>query len=75
MKAQKFLELVSEMMAAQKLYFKTRKVHDLISAKEVEDKVRAVLKVGSLEPDEPAEDEIREFVRDLNFYQPDASEE
>jgi hypothetical protein len=54
MKASAFLKLVSEMMASQQKYFKTRTQMDLIAAKEFEHRVREVMRDGELEPDAPA---------------------
>jgi hypothetical protein len=53
MKASAFLKLVSEMMASQQRYFKTRTQMNLIAAKELEHRVREVMRDGVLEPDEP----------------------
>ena len=58
MKAQAFLNLVSEMMTAQQNYFKARRVgrldtHELlVTARELEKKVMVVIDEGKLEPDE-----------------------
>lgn len=51
MEAQKFLELVGRMLAAQETYFRSRLQVDLIKAKELEKQVKAVVKIGHLEPD------------------------
>jgi hypothetical protein len=53
MKAQVFLELVGKMMQAQADYFANRTQTNLIAAKQLEKTVRAVVKEGKLEPDEP----------------------
>jgi hypothetical protein len=59
MKAQAFLELVGKMMTKQQDYFTAKrqgliKAKDLlIESKELEKQVRAVVKEGKLEPDEP----------------------
>lgn len=52
MKAQAFLNLVGEMMAAQQAYFKARTQHWLMTAKDLEKRVREVVKEGGLEPDD-----------------------
>jgi hypothetical protein len=53
MKAQVFLKLVGTMMQAQADYFANRTQTNLIAAKQLEKQVRAVVKEGKLEPDEP----------------------
>lgn len=59
MKAQAFLNLVSEMMTAQQDYFKARRdgrldTHTLlVKARDLEKKVMKVIDEGRLEPDEP----------------------
>jgi hypothetical protein len=59
MKVQAFLDLVGKMMVKQQDYFEARrngliKAKDLlIDAKQLEKQVRAVVKEGHLEPDEP----------------------
>jgi hypothetical protein len=52
MKAQVFLELVGVMLEVQQDYFKSRLQSDLIKAKELERRVRAVVKEGHLEADD-----------------------
>lgn len=62
MKAQAFLNLVSEMMTAQQDYFKARKAgkldtHQLlVTARDLEKKVMKVIDEGKLEPDQPVLD-------------------
>lgn len=59
MKAQAFLELVGRMLTAQQDYYRARKLRNgsdyslLIKAKELENKVLAIVKEGRLDPDEP----------------------
>jgi len=50
MNEKQFLELVGQMLDAQQKYFKSRLQGDLIAAKDLEKRVRAIVKVGHLEP-------------------------
>lgn len=53
MNTHNFLKLVGKMLDTQQNYFKNRLQGDLVQAKQLERDVRAVLKTGKLEPDEP----------------------
>lgn len=64
MKAQEFLELVGRMMTAQEKYYASRKTASkkeqlelLVASKQIEKQVKAVIKEGALEPDEPTQAE------------------
>jgi len=59
MKEIEFRKLVSEMLGAQKRYFKTRTHDDLMKAKELEAKVRKELILG---PDITAEVAVQEVL-------------
>ena len=77
MKASAFLKLVEEVLTKQQDYFKAKRQGDprqkdlLIASKELEKRTWAVIKQGSLEPDEPTATvhvfTTEEYQRQLNL--------